>query len=82
MAKRRGMLIKNTNNRPVEIAMTTRTLLLSPGEEQLVTAKEVRDGTLRENLQVRAVSIVRPSTEEEEIELMRRLEGPQTENEA
>ena len=82
MAKRRGMLIKNTNNKPVEIAMTTRTLVLSPGEEQLVTAKEVRDATLRENLQVRAVSIVRPSTEEEEIELIRQLEGGQAQNEA
>lgn len=82
MAKRRGMLIKNTNNKPVEIAMSTRTLLLNPGDEQLVTAKEVRDATLREFLQVRAVSIVRPSTEEEEIELIRQLEEGRTENEA
>lgn len=75
MAKRRGMLIKNTNNRPVDIPMATRHISLDPGEEQLVTAKEVRDPVLREHLQVRAVSIVRPSTEEEEIELIRRLES-------
>ncbi|HET6568920.1 MAG TPA: hypothetical protein VFG50_13220 [Rhodothermales bacterium] len=75
MAKRRGMLIKNTNNRPVDIIMVTRHIRLSPGEEQLVTAKEVRDPVLRENLQIRAISIVRPSTEEEEDELIRRLEG-------
>lgn len=74
MAKRRGMLIKNTNTRPVDIGMMTRHIRLDPGEEQLVTAKEVRDPVLRENLQVRAVSIVRPSTEEEEDALLRRLE--------
>lgn len=75
MAKRRGMLIKNTNTRSVDIPMATRHIRLEPGEEQLVTAKEVRDAVLREHLQVRAVSIVRPSTEEEELELIRQLEG-------
>ena len=73
-SKRRGMLIKNTNTRPVEIPMATRHITLGPGEEQLVTAKEVRDAVLREHLQVRAVAIVRPSTEEEEEELLKRLE--------
>ena len=74
MSKRRGMLIKNTNTRPVDIPMANRNLRLDPGEDQLITAKEVRDPVLRENLQVRAVAIVRPSTEEEEEELIRRLE--------
>ncbi len=74
MAKRRGMLIKNTNPRLVEIEMGTRFIRLEPGEEQLVTAREVRDPILREHLQVRAVSIVRPASEEEEAELVRRLE--------
>lgn len=64
--KRKGMLIKNTNVRPVVIEMQTRTLSLQPGEEQLVTAEEVRDARLRELLQVRAVSIVRPAMEGEE----------------
>jgi hypothetical protein len=72
--KRRGMLIKNTNNKPIDITMANRLIHLNPGDEQLVTAKEVRDPVLRESLQVRAVSIVRPATEEEEAELIRKLE--------
>ena len=75
MAKqRRGMLIKNTNTRSVKIDMKTRSLRLNPGEEKLITAEEVRDSALREKLQVRAISIVRPSTETEEEELMKELE--------
>ncbi len=87
MAKqRRGMLIKNTNTRPVDIQMKTRLLRLNPAEEKLITADEVRDSALREKLQVRAVSIVRPSTEEEEDELMKEIEEekakqPETEEE-
>ena len=60
------MLIKNTNDRPVNIAMETRPIQLNPGEEKFITSEEVLDPTLREHLQVRAVSIVRPSTEEED----------------
>ena len=71
--KRKGMLIKNTHSRPVDIEMASRTVRLNPGEEKLVTAEEVRDPVLRENLQVRAVSIVRPATDEEEEELKRKL---------
>ncbi|RMF56919.1 MAG: hypothetical protein D6746_11855 [Bacteroidetes bacterium] len=71
--KRRGMLIKNTNPRPVVIEMKTRTLRIGPGEERLVTAEEVRDPDLREKLQVRAVSIVRPSLPEEEEALLQEL---------
>ncbi len=75
MAKqRRGMLIKNTNTQPVDIEMKTRPLRLNPGEEKLITADEVRDSALREKLQVRAISIVRPSTEVEEDELMKEIE--------
>ncbi len=75
MAKqRRGMLIKNTNTRPVDIKMKTRSLRLNAGEEKLITADEVRDAALREKLQVRAISIVRPSTEMEEGELMQLIE--------
>ena len=71
--KRKGMLIKNTNLRPVEIQMSSRLIRLTPGEEQFITAEEVRDASLREHLQVRGVSIVRPATEEEEEALKQRL---------
>ncbi len=71
--KRKGMLIKNTNARTVTIDMTTRTISLDPGEEELVTAEEVLDATLRDFLQVRGVSIVRPARDEEEAELKERL---------
>lgn len=71
------MIIKNTNVRAVEIAMGSRTLRLDPGTEEAVTAEEVRDATLREYLQVRAISIVRPTTEAEEQALLERLESDQ-----
>lgn len=71
--QRRGMLIKNTNTRPVDIEMKTRSLRLNPGEEKLITAEEVRDEAVREKLQVRAISIVRPSTKEEEDALIEQL---------
>lgn len=68
------MLIKNTNDRPVDIVMKTRPIRLNPGEEKFITADEVRDSAVREKLQIRAVSIVRPSTEEEEDALMLQIE--------
>ena len=64
--KRKGMLIKNTNSYSVEIEMNTRTITLGPGEQELLTAAEVLDPELRAKLQIRAVSIVRPATDEEE----------------
>lgn len=67
------MLIKNTNAQTVKINMATRTISLDPGEEELVTAEEVLDSTLRDFLQVRGVSIVRPARDEEEAELKERL---------
>lgn len=73
MRKRKGMLIKNTNARTVQIDMATRTIVLEPGEEELVTAEEVLDEALRDFLQVRGVSIVRPARDEEEAELRERL---------
>lgn len=72
--QRRGMLIKNTNTGPVTVVMQTRTIVLEPGEETLVTAEEVQDSGLRDHLQVRGVSIVRPSTELEDSELRQTLE--------
>lgn len=71
--KRRGMLIKNTNDRAVEIKMSSRTIRLNSGEEKVITASEVRDAALREHLQVRAVSIVRPATDQEEETLRKGL---------
>ena len=66
MAIRRGMLIKNVSDRPVEIRMATRSLRVGAGEITAITADEVRDEVLRQHLQVRSVAIVRPTTAEEE----------------
>ena len=66
MANRRGMLIKNVSERPVEIRMTNRMLRINTGETMLVTADEVRDDVLRQHLQVRSVAIVRPTSADEE----------------
>ena len=73
--KRKGMWIKNSHVKPVEIEMATRTVQLDSGEKLLLSAEEVRDTTLRANLQVRAISIVRPSTDEEEEALALHLRG-------
>ncbi len=67
------MLIKNTNTRSVEVEMRTRTIVLAPGDEEMLTAEEVLDPALRSELQIRAVSIVRPVTEEEEEALREQL---------
>lgn len=76
MAKiRRGMIIKNTDDRPVDIKMATRHIRVNPGEERMISAEEVRDPTLRERLQVRAIAIVRPVTEEEEETLRQEIEA-------
>lgn len=71
--KRKGMIIKNTNDRAVLIDLATRSLRIGPGDEFAITAEEVKDPALREHLQVRAVSIVRPTTDAEEEELRRCL---------
>ena len=73
--KRKGMIVKNTEERSVEIYLATRTLVIHPGEEYPVSADEVKDPVLRENLQVHTISIVRPMTEAEEDELQRLLEA-------
>ena len=66
MVRRRGIIIKNVSERPLEIALSTRTLRLAPGDERPVTPKEVRDAGLKDPLQLRTIAIVRPTTEEEE----------------
>lgn len=67
------MIIKNTDDRPVEIKMATRRITVHPGQERMITAEEVRDPTLRQSLQIRSISIVRPATEEEEKALREEL---------
>ena len=80
--KRKGMIVKNTNLRPVTVEMATRTITVRPGDEVPLTAEEVRDAALREQLQVRAISIVRPSTDEEERALQEHLESLESEGHA
>ncbi|MFN3597590.1 MAG: hypothetical protein ACK41D_10010 [Rubricoccaceae bacterium] len=65
MPARRGMLIKNVTERELSIALAARALHLAPGDEVLVTAEEVREAPLRDQLQVRTIAVVRPATPEE-----------------
>ena len=73
MATRRGMLIKNVSERPLSIRLRTRVIKMAAEEEVLITAEEVRDSVLRENLQIRTIAIVRPSTEREGDAIAREL---------
>ena len=75
MAIRRGMLIKNVAERPLSIRLRTRVIKMVAEEEVLITAEEVRDSVLRENLQIRTIAIVRPATEEEGDALANELAG-------
>jgi hypothetical protein len=70
---RRGMLIKNNGSAAVDIKMASRTLCIQPDEEKFITPEEVRDPTLREALQERSISIVRPATEAEDEALQERI---------
>lgn len=65
MPPRRGMIIKNVAERYLEVALEGRTIEMQAEEEVMITADEVRDPVLRENLQLRTVAIVRPATIEE-----------------
>jgi hypothetical protein len=76
--ERRGMLIKNTGTEPVTVTMDTRTLTVDPGKEEFITPEEVRDDRLREALQVRTISIVRPATKQEDLTLRERLESEES----
>ena len=62
MPARRGMIIKNVVERPLALKLDTRVVSMEPGEEVAVSATEVRDVVLRENLQIRTIAIVRPAT--------------------
>jgi hypothetical protein len=74
---RRGMLIKNNGDEEVRVSMASRTLHIGPGEETFLTPEEVRDPTLREALQERSISIVRPATEAEDDALQDRIDSDQ-----
>lgn len=65
MPERRGMIIKNVSERPLDLRLDTRTLHLEAGEERPVSPVEVKDTVLRQALQVRSIAIVRPTTPEE-----------------
>ena len=56
------MIIKNVVERPLALKLDTRVVSMEPGEEVAVSATEVRDVVLRENLQIRTIAIVRPAT--------------------
>lgn len=70
---RRGMLLKNTSEEFLTLKLATRSISFEPGEEYMITADEVKDNNMREYLQLRTVVIVRPTTLEEEDELIRSL---------
>ena len=63
---RRGMLIKNLLESPLEIRLKTRVLVMEAGEEAVLTPTEVLDEGLRDLLQTRTLAVVRPTTAEEE----------------
>ena len=73
MSQRRGMLIKNVAERPLTIRLQSRVIKMEAGDEVLITSEEVRDPTLRENLQVRSIAVVRPATDEEDEALAQEL---------
>lgn len=72
--RRKGMVIKNTDAHAVVLQLATRRLVVKPGEEVPISADEVKDSVLREKLQARAISIVRPITEAEENAVRQLLE--------
>ena len=59
------MIIKNVVERPLRLELDNRVVAMEPGEEVAVSAEEVRDAVLRENLQVRTIAIVRPTAAED-----------------
>ena len=75
MSERRGMIIKNVSDHPLDLRLDTRTLTLAAGAERPVTAPEVKDPILRNALQLRTIAIVRPTTPEESAALDAELAG-------
>ncbi len=73
--ERRGMLIKNSGTRSVRIEMASRSVEMGPGDEVFISPEEVLDPKLREALQLREITIVRPATTEEDVALRDQLES-------
>lgn len=59
------MIIKNVSERPLDLRLDTRTIAMEPGDERPVSPVEVKDGALRQALQIRSIAIVRPTTLDE-----------------
>ena len=75
MSERRGMIIKNVAEQPLDLRLDTRTVTMGPGDERPVTAVEVKDPILRNALQLRTIAIVRPTTPDESAALDTELAG-------
>ena len=73
MPERRGMIIKNVSEASLDLRLDTRVLHMEAGDERPVSPVEVKDGVLRQALQVRSIAIVRPTTEAEAAELAAEL---------
>ena len=69
------MLIKNVSERPLTLSLDSREIQLTAEGEVIVTAEEVRDPALQAHLQVRSVAVVRPSTDDEEVEAVALTKG-------
>jgi hypothetical protein len=59
----------------VRIEMASRAVEIEPGDEVFITPEEVLDPKLREALQIREITIVRPATTEEDVALRERLQA-------
>jgi len=68
------MLITNSGTEEVEVSMASRVLRIGPGEDAFITPEEVRDPKLREALQERSISIVRPASKAEDENLRERMD--------
>ena len=67
--KRKGMIIKNTDKKPLTVKLKHREFGLPPGGEAPITSDEVMENAMRDLLQVRQLAIVRPLTEQENKEV-------------
>lgn len=67
--KRKGMIIKNTNKKPLTVKLKHREIRLPPGGMAPITSDEVMENAMRDLLQVRQLAIVRPLTEQENQEV-------------
>ena len=67
--KRKGMIIKNTDKKPLTVKLKHREFGLPPGGEAPITSDEVMEDAMRDLLQIRQLAIVRPLTEQENIEV-------------